>query len=285
MSRVDYFDNSAPINPMMDALAKVDLDKARAEHDNIKNALGQAGVKVTQVMAPVGCQDGVYSANWGLERNGVVVLARLPSARKNEEKYAKQVFESLGKQVIEIPGQYRFSGQGDALPCGDLLFCGQDYRADIEAQAFASKTLGYRRIQLKTIPLLNQYNKPVINSHSGWQDSRFYDLDLSLSVIKPPTSNSKGLIAWCPEAFTTDSQRTLRRLDEVDKIEVSLDEATRVYAMNLVSTGETVIMNQGAPHYAGELKKRGLKVVELSNTELAKGGGSIRCTSVCISNT
>jgi N-dimethylarginine dimethylaminohydrolase len=284
VSGVDYFNDQAAINPFMDASIPVNLATATTEHTAIRKAFETAGIKATQVKPPEGCQDGVYTANWGLERAGTVVLARLPNARQGEEAYAHHIFESLGKKVVTVPENWRFSGQGDALPCGNYLFCGSGYRSDPEAQAFAAETLGYERIQLQTIPLLDDSNQPVLNGYSGWPDSFFYDIDLALAVIKPPVNGQKGLIAWCPDAFVPESQQKLRAFDSVDKIEVSLTEAKQSYALNLVSTGETVIMNANAPQFQGELEARGLKTVLLSNPELAKGGGSIRCTSVCVSN-
>lgn len=284
MSGVDYFNDAAAINPFMDAAVPVHIETAAAEHAAIRKAFESASIEVTQVRPPEGSQDGVYTANWGLERSGTVVLARLPNARQAEEAYARQVFEGLGKKVVEVPGNYRFSGQGDALPCGNYLFCGQTYRSDLEAQAFAAETLGYERIQLHTIPLLNDANQSVSNSYSGWPDSFFYDIDLALAVIKPPVNGQKGLIAYCPEALLPESQQIMHDFDGVDKIEVSLTEAKQSYALNLVSTGETVIMNADAPQLQGELEARGLKIITLKNPELAKGGGSIRCTSVCVSN-
>ncbi len=284
VSGVDYFNDTAAINPFMDAQVPVDRAVATEEHLAIRHAFEAAGMAVHQVKPPQDCQDGVYTANWGLERNGTVVLARLPNARTGEEAYAQSVFESFGKKVMKVPGDLRFSGQGDALPCGNYLFCGQTYRSDPEAQAFAAETLGYQRIQLQTIPQLDASGTPVINSYSGWPDSFFYDIDLALAILKPPVDGQKGLIAWCPEAFVPESQALLRAFDGVEKIEVSLQEATKAYACNLVSTGETVIMNQGAPELQQAIEAHGLKTVLLSNPELAKGGGSIRCTSVCISS-
>lgn len=284
MSGVDYFNDQAAINPFMDASVPVDLAKASLEHRAIKQAFETAGIEVTQVKPPEDCQDGVYTANWGLERSGTVVLARLPNARQAEEAYAQSVFESVGKKVIKVPQGLKFSGQGDSLPCGDFLFCGSGYRSDPAAQKFAAEILGFQRIQLQTVPLLDAANQPVTNAYSGWPDSFFYDLDLALSILKPPANGQKGLIAWCPEAFLPASQKLLHEFDAVDKIEVPLLEATQAYACNLVSTGRTVIMNQNAPVLQAAVEAHGLTTILLSNPELAKGGGSIRCTSICLSN-
>jgi len=281
MSDALHFSAEQAINPYYDDQT-VDINKATAEHTAITRALSAGGVTIAAVPSPTDSQDGVYTANWALVRGDTAILARLPAVRRAEETYAKQVLEQLGKTVIEVPKKWKFSGQGDALACGHLLFCGQGYRSDKKAQKFAAKKLGYKRIQLQTVPELDEYNRPVTNAVSGWADSFFYDIDLALSIIKAPEDGQKGLIAYCPEAFTPKSQAILAKLTSVDKIKVSLDEAMRAFAQNLVSTGETVIMSAYAPHFTTALKERGLKIITPEVSELAKGGGYIRCTTLTL---
>jgi len=282
MSGVDYFDDSAAINPFMDSSVAVNREEAGKEHAAIKSALQQAGVNVIQVPPPKNCQDGVYTANWALVRRGKAVMARLPNARQAEEPYVAQVLRDLGKNIVEIPEGLRFSGQGDALPCGDYLFCGSNYRSDVSAQEFVADKLGYERIQLQTVPQTNWFGRPVINKFSGWPDSFFYDIDLALSVIRGPEAGKKGLIAWCPEAFTKQSQQRMRDFDGVEKIEVSLREAKEAFACNLVSTGKTVVMGDNAPDLRRQLEMRGLTVFTPHVRELLKGGGYIRCTTLTL---
>lgn len=277
MSGVDYFSAEAAINPYMLKNDHIDIEKARQEHTAIREALEQAGVKVITVRPPENCQDGVYTANWALVRGNKAVLASLPNARKQEEPYAEMVLTDLGKTVIKVPEGLKFSGQGDALPCGNYLFCGQGYRSDHAAQAFAAEALGYELIQLQTIPERNLFRRPVINKDSGWPDSFFYDIDLALSVLRD------DLIAWCPKAFTKESQALIRSLP-IDKIEVSLKEAKQAFACNLVSTGETVIMSGTAPHLKAAIESKGLKTISPTISELVKGGGYIRCTTLTLDN-
>lgn len=292
MSGVDYFDDQQAINPFMNDQIAIDRSVAVREHTLIKEALQNAGVKVIQVAAPKDCQDGVYTANWALVRGNKAVMSRLPNARKGEESYAAEVLRDLGKEVIILPDRFKkFSGQGDALPCGNYLFGGSSYRSDPDAQRFVAETLGYQLVQLRTIPFRsffgyhnNRFGWPAINKSSGWRDSFYYDIDLALSILKWPTESSKGLIAWCPSAFTRSSQRKIRTLTDIDKIEVSAREATQAFALNLVSTGTHVIMNAGATEFASALKQHGLKPIGLSNPELGKGGGSIRCTTLTLDN-
>jgi N-dimethylarginine dimethylaminohydrolase len=340
MSGVDYFDDSQPINPFMTRQEPIDREKARAEHDQIRQALESAGVTVIKVDPPAGCQDGVYTANWALVRGSTAVMARLPNARKGEEVYAEHVLMAQGKTIVHVPDEFKFSGQGDALPCGNYLFCGSTYRSDVAAQAFVAETLGYERIQLEAVPQTDTNGLPVTNAYSGWPDSFYYDIDLAISILKAPQevcthgaqasndgaissrgadgavseygdestaeknsasteevssaggsaagqgdcSECRGLIAWCPQAFTEESQQVLRSFDTVDKIEVASDEAKFAFACNLVSTGQTVAMSAEAPLFKAEIEAHGLQVITPEITELAKGGGYIRCTTLTLDN-
>lgn len=280
MSNANYFSVKAAINPYYHQGETLNIEGAMQEHSTIRDLLIEAGVEVTQVPAPQDSQDGVYTANWALVRGKKAVLSRLPDVRQAEEAHAEKVLADMGIEVIHVPDGLRFSGQGDALPYGDYLFCGQGYRADVEAQIFAAEQLGYRRIQLQTIPELDINGDPVVNKVSGWADSFFYDIDLTLAVIRLPQNGTKGLIAYCKEAFTPESREILDKFDDAEKILISLEEATEAFACNLISTGETVIMSNKAPKLKAELENRGLKVVTPHITELVKGGGYIRCTTL-----
>jgi N-dimethylarginine dimethylaminohydrolase len=277
MSGVDYFDDQAAINPFMHADIAIDRTKARAEHDSIRAAFKSAGVHVVQVAPPANCQDGVYTANWALIRDDKAVMSVLPNARTGEEAYAESILRGQGKTIIKIPAGLRFSGQGDALPCGNHLLAGSHYRTDQAVHRFLAAELGYEVITLQTIPARDSVGDPIINTASGWPDSFFYDIDLAIAVLRI------DLIAWCPAAFVPRSQQTIRALP-FSKIEVSLEEAMRGFACNLVSTGETVIMSAHAPRLQAAIEAEGMRTVTPQISELAKGGGYIRCTSLTLTN-
>ena len=280
MSDARSFSNEQQINPYYHN-ESVDLDAAVREHTHLRATIELAHIAVEQVAAPTDSQDGVYTANWALVRGNKAIMARLPDARKAEEKHAQLVLQSLDLETIQVPEDWRFSGQGDALPCGPYLFCGQGYRSDIRAQAFAADELGYQRIQLQTKPLLDENGNPKINEVSGWEDSFYYDIDLAMAIIRPPSADSKGIIAFCREAFTEESVQTILSLsDEFEFIFVSEKEATTAFACNLVSTGETVIMSAHAPELKSKLEEYGLRILTPEVVELAKGGGFIRCQTL-----
>lgn len=280
MSNARYFDNGLQINPYYDD-EPVDVDAAIREHEHLRATMELAGIAVAQVAAPPDSQDGVYTANWALIRGNKAVLARLPQARKTEEDWAERQLRAFDIDVVRVPEDWHFSGQGDALPCGKYLFAGQGYRSDARAQVFAADELGYELVQLQTIPLLDTTGTPVINQESGWADSFFYDIDLAMAIIEAPSEGRKGLIAFCKEAFTPESVEKLMSMSgEFDFIFVSQHEATQAFACNLVSTGASVIMSANAPQLRADLETRGHSVFTPEVVELAKGGGFIRCQTL-----
>ena len=272
MSGADYF-WVEELNPYSNKSIQPDISKAIEEHQSIRDAFESAGIEVIKVDAPKKCQDGIYTANWGLCYKGRAILSSLPNKRQAEEPYAKRAIESLGFDTVKAP--YRFSGQGDALVCGDYLFVGSTYRTDPRMHAYLEEELDCQVIGVQTIPQLDASNKPVTNSVTGWPDSYFYDLDLAIAIITP------DLIAWCPEAMTHESRKLIESLP-IEKIVVSFKEAEEGFACNLVSTGETVIMSNQAPELKNAIESYGLNTITPSIKELSKGGGYIRCSSLTL---
>ncbi|HET8992043.1 MAG TPA: hypothetical protein VFN31_03365 [Candidatus Saccharimonadales bacterium] len=287
MSGADYFNDEFAINAQMDSSLKVDVAAAMQEHDSIKAAFLAAGIEVKQVSPPATSQDGVYTANWALVRNGQALMSRLPNKRKSEEVYAREKLEAEGLKIVTLPESVeRFSGQGDALPCGDIIFTQSPYRTTKDAHPYLNSILGFTEVlSLETQPKRwFKYGPAKTNKITGWPDSPTYDIDLALAVLKWPEAKAKGLIAYCPDVFKPSSRKLLEEFDKVDKIKVSKEEALNAFCLNLVSTGEIVIMNSQAPHFQADLEKWGLKTVTLDLPELRKGGGSIRCSSLTLSN-
>lgn len=274
MSGADYFDVSAEINSYMHTKEPVDHDQAKADFKNIRAAIEEAGIQVVKTDPPKNCHDGIFTANWGLSRGDTVVLSSLPPQRMPELETAEKVFNELGKKIIRPP--YRFSGQGDSLPAGNLLFCGSKYRTDPRMHEFLAHELGYEVLSLEAIPELDTNGDPVTNVATGWPDSFFYDLDLGICVIRP------DLIAWYPGAWTPQSQEKIRATN-IKKIEISQSEAMS-FACNLISTGETVVMTNHAPKLKAAFEAEGLTVLTVDVHELGKAGGFIRCTTLTLDN-
>ena len=275
VSGADYFADTYEINPYY-TQNKIDINKAMAEHKLILDCFKEANIELIKVKPPKNCQDGVYTANWALIKDGTAVMSRLPEARKAEENYARKILEQQGIKTVLVPGKHLFSGQGDSLRCGKYLLGGCGYRSDPEAQQFAADTLGLELIQLHAKPQLNPDGSEHINPVTNHADSFWYDIDLAVSVIDDHT------IAYCPDALDDQSNQKLQSLN-LDTILVDYEECTKGFANNLVSTGKHVIMSNKAPKLQSALEKRGLICLTPDVTELKKGGGYIRCVSLWLS--
>ncbi len=250
--RIDY-----EINPYMHTELQPDPLAATAEHEAIVAAHLAAGRRVEYVPSAPECPDMVFTANAAVVRGDRAVLGFPPPERKAEMSYFQEWLVDRGYDVAEAP--YPFSGQGDALACGDLLLAGYGQRTDERMHDVLADELGYEVVPLRTV------------------GPRWYDLDLAVAVVEPPYT-----LAYCPEALDETSRKRLHDIG-FELIEVGLDEATRL-ALNLISDGTTVTMTRGAPRLAAALRDRGLHVVELDTTQLAKGGGGVRCTALTLDN-
>jgi N-dimethylarginine dimethylaminohydrolase len=257
MSDTRHFRVEYQINPYMRKSDQPDREVARAEHGNIVDAHLALGRTVEYMPSVPGCPDMVYTANAALVCGNRAVLGRPPIQRSCEMPYFRSWLWARGFEVVDAP--FPFSGQGDALPCGDLLLAGYGQRTDQRMHRFLARHLGYQVVSLRTL------------------GPRWYDIDLVLAVIRPPET-----VAYCPEALDAVSRSTIRSLG-LDLIEVAPAEAAQ-FALNLVSDGCAVTMTRGAPQLAAALRARGLQVVELPTTQLRKGGGGVRCTSLTLDN-
>lgn len=245
------------INPYMRMTEQPDPEAAEAEHWDIIDAHITLGRRIEYLPSAPGCPDMVYTANAALVRGNRAVLGRLPMERQCESPYFRAWLCAHRYEVVDAP--FPFSGQGDALPCGDLLLAGYGQRTDRRMHGFLAHHLDYDVVSLCTV------------------GPQWYDLDLAVAIIRQPDT-----VAYCPQALDMVSRRSIRSLG-LDLIEVAPSEAEQ-FALNLVSDGRAVTMTRGAPRFAAALRARGLQVVELSTAQLRKGGGGIRCASLTLDN-
>lgn len=263
------------INAFEDTSDQPDQAEAIREHTTALAAFEQAGITVERVASPADCQDGAFTANWGLTWNGRVLLSSLPNLRQAEEKSAETALRTLGFETERA--SKLFSGQGDAMIIGgDRVLVGDGYRTNAAMVGEIKDWLGLEPIIVKAKPKTDHSGKPVRNAVTGLTDSYFYDIDLAVAVIRP------NLIAVCWDALMPEGQAAIRGLNDIEIIDVCETEAKDGLACNLVSTGQTVIMSIAAPNLTEQLRDRGLEVITLQNNELKKSGGGFRCISLSL---
>jgi N-dimethylarginine dimethylaminohydrolase len=253
-----------------------DSAAAIAEHEGLVAGLQQMGIQIERVPGPPDCQDGVFTANWGLTWNGRALLSRLPNARKGEEAPAEAALKHLGLETKRA--SVLFSGQGDAMIIGgERVLIGGGYRTDPAVATEVRDWLGLEAIMVPAKPKRHfGFGLPVRNRVTGLWDSYYYDIDLAIGIIRP------DLIAVCLDALTREGRRAIAGLKDVEVIPVDLHEARDNLATNLVSTGQAVVMVDNAPKLTAKLRRRGLELILRPNHELKKSGGGFRCSALSL---
>jgi N-dimethylarginine dimethylaminohydrolase len=248
----DFFEIRYEINPWMSRTRGTDQTLAGEQWNRLQDTLRALGAELEFVPPQPGWPDLVFTANAGLVRDGQFLCSSFRHAeRQGEAGWFKKWFSEHGYQIARLSGQCAFEGEGDALSCGDRLFCGHDYRTDWEAHAEIGARLGSNTVSLK-----------LVNPH-------FYHLDTCFCPL------SRSTVAWFPEAFDYKSQQRVRE-SGVDLIEVCRDEAWR-FACNAVVLERDVVLPEGCPEFCAALAAEGYPCHPLPMGEFIKAGGACKC--------
>jgi N-dimethylarginine dimethylaminohydrolase len=248
----DFFEIRYEINPWMSRARGADQALAREQWHRLKDILRTLGAELEFVPPRPGWPDLVFTANAGLVYGGQFVCSSFRHAeRQGEEVWFEKWFAEHGYKIAQLSGNCAFEGEGDALSCGDRLFCGHNYRTDREAHAEIGALLGLKTVSLK-----------LVNPH-------FYHLDTCFCPLNRDTA------AWFSDAFDHESQQRVRE-SGVEMIEVSRDEAWR-FACNAVVLGRHVVLPEGCPKFCAALAARGHRCHPLPMGEFIKAGGACKC--------
>jgi N-dimethylarginine dimethylaminohydrolase len=248
----DYFGIEYEINPWMNLQKGSDSQRAKEQWTALYQTL--VGLKAdVELIAPVkGLPDLVFTANCGLVYKNIFISSRFRyRVRQGEAPVFENWARSRGFEIVTMSEGYNFEGAGDALFCGETLFAGYRFRSDVRSHQWIGERIGQEVLPLELV------------------DPRFYHLDTCFCPLAP------GLAVYYPGAFDGYGLSVIRdRIPEL--IEVAPDEAIS-FSCNAVVVGRTVILNEGAPLLAANLRERGFEVRPLGFSEFIKSGGSAKC--------
>jgi N-dimethylarginine dimethylaminohydrolase len=200
--------------------------------------------------------DMVFTANAGLYRGGTVVLSRFfHHERQPEEQYFRRWFHEAGYNVIDLPREASFEGEGDALfsSNGLRLWAGYGPRTSLSSHQFLARV----------------WNIEVVSLHLV--DPRFYHLDTCFAPL------ANDYVMYYPDAFDAPSLASIERFYPPEKrIAVTEQDAIR-FACNAINVGRTVILNDISRELVVQLEAAGFQVVFLSLSEFLKAGGAAKC--------
>ena len=244
------------INPWMHIENKVNKEKALEEYRALKNTYKSLGVEVLEIEPVKGLPDMVYAANIGFPLGNRFVVSNFRyRQRRGESEFAKKFFEKLGFEIIELPQNLFFEGQGDLLTIGGKYFMGWGKRSSRDAINFLSKRLGMEIVDLEL------------------RDPYFYHLDMSLG----PLDKDTALIN--PRSFTKDGLVKLKK-EFLNIIETSEND-NKFMVCNLVTINKTVVIAEGISNkLKNDIMEHRLNVIEIPMDEFRKGGGSIKCLTL-----
>ncbi len=251
----DFYGIEYEINPWMSRRQSADPAEARRQWQQLRDTLQQLNGG-TEVIAPQPkLPDMVFTANAGLVVGNRFIRSnfRHPE-RQGEAAHFEAWFREHGYEIVRLPEGLFFEGEGDALFCGDLLFCGYRFRSDIRSHQQIGELLGCLVVSVELV------------------NPRFYHLDTCFCPLPD------GTAVWSPDAFDDYGQRAIRQ-HIADSIEVSNEEAHR-FACNAIVLDKEVILPEGCPELTEALGCRGYRVRALPMTEYLKAGGACKCLTL-----
>ena len=243
------------INPWMHREVTVDLERARAQWENLAATLRAAGATVEVLEPRPGLPDLVFCANAGTVNRDCFVPSRFRHPeRQGEVPHYVDWFASHGWSVAALPEGVSHEGAGDALPFGKGFLSGYRFRSDAAAHLALSRLLG---AEVRPLELV---------------DARLYHLDLTLC----PLDERRALVA--PDAWDSYGRRVVEAT--IPEPLVLEREEVLAFCANSVVVGTTVVMPSCPPRLGRQLEAWGFDVVVAPVDEFLKAGGACRCLTL-----
>jgi len=232
-----------------------DVATAQTQWRSLHQKLSSLDCKIDLIEPQPKLPDMVFTANAGL----TIGKRFIPSNFRHEERAGEaphfaRWMEGHGFEIVWLPENYYFEGEGDALFAGETLFCGYKFRSDINSHRAVADILGCLVISVELV------------------DSRFYHLDTCFSPLPD------GAAVWFPAAFDEYGQRAIRE-HVPSLIEVPEEEAAH-FSCNAVVLEHDIVLPEGAPRLVATLRERGYTCHPLPMTEFLKAGGACKCLTM-----
>ena len=253
----DYYGIEYEINPWMDRTHNANPVLARAQWQKLHDTLQSLGCQIELIAPQQKLPDLVFTANAGLVVGQKFIRSNFRfSERRGEEAHFEKWFADHEYKIVRLPDGLFFEGEGDALFCGETLFCGYRFRSDIRSHQIIGETLECLAISVELA------------------DDRFYHLDTCFCPLPD------GGAIWYPGAFDVYGRRAIRHhLNGL--IAVAPEEALH-FACNAVVLAKEVVLPEDCPKLCAALAKRGYRPHALPMTEFLKAGGACKCLTLLL---
>jgi N-dimethylarginine dimethylaminohydrolase len=248
---VDYV-----INPWMAGnIHASSRTRAAEQWKRLYEAVGKIA-NVELIQPEPGSPDMVFTANAGLEHNGIVAISSFfHPERQGEEPWFRRWFREAGYKIVDVPRATPFEGEGDALfaTAAGCLWVGHGPRTALSSHRM----------------LHDIWEIPVVPLHLI--DPRFYHLDTCFAPLEG------GYVMYFPDAFDHLSLHRIEAFYPPEKRIVIREADAVCFACNAINVGRTIILNRISSKLSSQLEQLGFKVIQVELTEFLKAGGAAKC--------
>jgi lysine-ketoglutarate reductase/saccharopine dehydrogenase-like protein (TIGR00300 family) len=261
MCRPTHFGVQYEINPWMQGQIGLARNRvAREQWDRLHDILSGL-TDVTVIEGADSLPDMCFVANAGLVLGNRFIpsVFRFPQ-REPEAPLFREWFRQAGYELVELPDDETFEGEGDALLASDppdgqapWLWAGYGIRSSLESYREITEKLGIEVVPLRLT------------------DERFYHLDTCLCALPG------GRVFYYPPAFDKVSLNEIeQRVPPERRIEVGEIDAVR-FACNAVRVGRTLVTNAASRELQAALARWEYEVVTTPLDEFMLAGGAAKC--------
>jgi dimethylargininase len=227
----------------------IDLDIARAQHQEYVNVLIKLGCTVVELPAEAALPDSVFveDAAFILPEVGVITRPGADSRKPETESIIPALSPYI--KLIRVREPATVDG-GDVLVLGKNIFVGLSTRSNSEA--------------------INQLNELLCDYGYRITGVEMHDcLHLKTAVTRVDDATLLINKNWVDT----------HHFGNFDQIEVDPSEP---FAANCLPIGESIIFPTAFPKTLAKLEERGYEIVTVDISELAKAEGAVTCCSLII---
>lgn len=234
---------------MHPAAEAIDVARARAQHAQYVDALREAGLEVVELPPLDAHPDACFVEDCALVARGTALITRpgAPSRRGEADSIAEALAATHRVAPTQAPATI---DGGDCMRVGNTWFVGQSARTNAAGAARVREVFGPLGDSVIEVPVRDFLHLKCTASR----------IDERAVLVAEGTVDHAAFAGF-------------------DVVTVPREEA---YAANAVVVHGTAIIAKGYPATRAALERRGLRIIELVLSEIAKADGSLTCMSILL---
>lgn len=225
----------------------IDLQRARDQHYEYEKALVRLGCRVIQLDEETALPDAVFVEDVAVMLDEVAIMTRPGAATRRSEVESVATVLRGYRHLARLTTPGTLDG-GDVLKIGRTLYVGLGGRTSSSGARQLADAVRAFDYQVRTV-----------------------EVQGALHLKTAVTEVAEGVLLMNPEWVDT------RPFDAFDRIAVAPGEA---FAANALRVGDTVIYPTAFPATRDRLKDRGVELLDVDVSELAKAEGGVTCCSL-----